>query len=133
MPLWVISMCAAYTRGKKHPHNLDHCSNIPIPPSLHPASLRPALPTEPPICTALPFPLTKWDAWMLPVCDPSAATPTEKLHTPVGPGGLPGNHLPLQWFKLKFNLFWLHPEDNYTVSQMLSCHVVGDICHTWKC
>jgi len=71
---------------------------------------------------------------MLLVCDPHAATLTEKLHTPVSPGGLPGNHLSLHWFKFKFNLLWLHPGDNcMVVSQMLTCHVIGDICHTWKC
>lgn len=43
----------------------------------------------------------------------------------------PGNHRSLHWFPVRFDLFWLHAEGNYLVSQMLSCG--GDICHTWKC
>lgn len=38
------------------------------------------------ICTALHFPLPKQDAGMLPLCDPPAATPTEKLGTCVVDG-----------------------------------------------
>lgn len=84
MALWVISPCAMKTKGKK-PHNVDHDSNTAVSSILCPPSLRPALPTECPICPALPFPLKLWDAGMGLECDP--APPAEKLHTPVAPGG----------------------------------------------
>lgn len=125
MALWVISPCAMKTKGKK-PHNVDHDSNTAISSILCPPSPRPALPTECPICPALPFPLKLWD-WGWSVTQPHQ----QRSCTLQWLREAPGNHRSLHWFPVRFDLFWPHAEGNYLVSQMLSCG--GDICHTWKC